>query len=96
MGDVNNADALPCAAPARADDLSGFLPAWIGVGTLDLFYEEDVAYAQRLTSVAVLIQLCVVDGAYHCFAVVDANAEVSQLFRKVQISALAAWLSGGD
>ena len=28
--------------PARRADLSGLPPAWIGVGTLDLFHEEDV------------------------------------------------------
>ncbi len=32
------------AAPSRHDDLSGLPPAWIGVGTLDLFHDEDVAY----------------------------------------------------
>ncbi len=29
------------AAPARRRDLSGLPPAWIGAGTLDLFYPED-------------------------------------------------------
>jgi acetyl esterase/lipase len=32
----------PLAAPARYDDLSGLPPAWIGVGTNDLFHDEDV------------------------------------------------------
>ncbi|MCB1017775.1 MAG: alpha/beta hydrolase, partial [Acidimicrobiales bacterium] len=35
----------PYAAPARRDDLAGLPPAWIGVGTCDLFHDEDVAYA---------------------------------------------------
>ena len=40
------------AVPARSDDLSGLPPAWIGVGTLDLFHDEDVAYAGRLATPA--------------------------------------------
>ena len=36
------------AAPARATDLSDLPPAYIDVGGLDLFRDEDVAYATRL------------------------------------------------
>jgi acetyl esterase/lipase len=32
------------AAPARATDLRGLPPTWIGVGTHDLFHDEDVDY----------------------------------------------------
>jgi acetyl esterase/lipase len=41
------------AAPARHQDLSGLPPAWVGVGTLDLFYNEDIAYAERLRAAGV-------------------------------------------
>ena len=50
------------AAPARYEDLSGLPPAWIGVGTLDLFYDEDLAYADRLRSAGVPCELDVVPG----------------------------------
>jgi acetyl esterase/lipase len=36
-------DAPEYAAPARREDLTGLPPAWIGVGNLDVFYEESVA-----------------------------------------------------
>ena len=49
-------DAPEYAAPARRDDLSGLPPAWIGVGELDLFYEEDVAYAEKLTACGVAVR----------------------------------------
>ena len=39
-------ESRPYAVPARREDLSGLPPAWIGVGDIDLFYEEDVAYAE--------------------------------------------------
>ena len=43
-------DAPEYAAPARRADLTGLPPAWVGVGELDLFYDEDVDYAERLKS----------------------------------------------
>ncbi|BAX90572.1 esterase [Mycobacterium shigaense] len=37
-------DADPhVAVPARRDDLAGLPPAWMGVGTHDLFHDEDLA-----------------------------------------------------
>ncbi|MBY0568632.1 MAG: alpha/beta hydrolase [Hyphomonadaceae bacterium] len=42
------AEVSPYAAPARANDLSGLPPAFIACPTLDLFIDEDLAYAKRL------------------------------------------------
>ena len=53
--------------PARVADLKGLPPAFIGVGTLDLFHDEDVDYAQRLNAVGVNCELIVVPGAFHGF-----------------------------
>jgi acetyl esterase/lipase len=80
------------AAPARFDDLAGLPPTWIGVGTLDLFYEEDLAYADRLRAAGVKCELDVVQGAFHGFDVVAAKSGVSRSFRSAQITALAAAL----
>ncbi|MCA9572625.1 MAG: alpha/beta hydrolase, partial [Myxococcales bacterium] len=66
------------AVPARAADLTGLPPAWIGVGTADLFHDEDVAYAERLRASGVPVDLEVVPGAYHGFDVVVPDAEVSR------------------
>ena len=41
-------DVHPYAAPARRESLSGLPSSWIGVGTFDLFHDEDVSYAKRL------------------------------------------------
>jgi acetyl esterase/lipase len=60
-----SADAPEYAAPARREDLAGLPPAWIGVGDLDLFYEESVAYAERLTAQAVPCTVLTVPGMYH-------------------------------
>ena len=58
-------DAPEYAAPARRDDLSGLPPAWVGVGELDLFYDEDVAYAEKLRASGVPCELVTVPGMYH-------------------------------
>ena len=79
------------AAPARCDDLSGLPPAWLGVGTLDLFHDEDVAYAERLGKAGVDCDIVEVPGAFHGFDLV-AKAPVVQAFRAAQVAALAGAL----
>jgi len=49
---LNGADPVE-AAPARRQDLSGLPPAWIGVGKLDLFYQECLEYGGRLREAGV-------------------------------------------
>lgn len=61
------ADVPYTASPARAPDLSGLPPAFIVVGQLDLFVDEDIAYAQRLIRDGVPVELYVYPGAYHGF-----------------------------
>ncbi|MFN3457601.1 MAG: alpha/beta hydrolase [Novosphingobium sp.] len=62
-------------AAARADDLHGVAPAYIAVGSLDLFLEEDIAYAQRLARAGVPVDLHVYAGGYHGFELAaDASA----------------------
>ena len=54
LGHAPQVDTAPAyAAGARHEDLAGLPPAWIGVGDLDLFFAEDVAYAERLRSAGV-------------------------------------------
>jgi acetyl esterase/lipase len=68
MGQKAGLGKAPIAAvPARNPNLKGLPPAFIGVGTLDLFHDEDVDYAQRLNAVGVSTELIVVPGAFHGF-----------------------------
>jgi len=60
----------PYAAPSRATDLSGLPPAYIALGALDLFLEEDLDYARRLMAAGVPVELQVYPGAYHGFEMV--------------------------
>lgn len=77
------------AVPARRTDLDGLPPAWIGVGSLDLFCDEDVAYAQSLRAAGVPCDLDVIAGAFHGFDAVAPKTSVSQAFFAKQCLALA-------
>ncbi|MBL0003178.1 MAG: alpha/beta hydrolase [Actinomycetales bacterium] len=55
----------PYAVAARREDLRGLPSAWIGVGDLDLFHDEDVHYARRLRDAGVRVHLRVEPGMYH-------------------------------
>ncbi len=93
LGAAEAAEEIPfLAAPARCPDLSGLAPAWIGVGTLDLFHDEDLAYASRLTAAGVDCELVEVAGVFHGFDLIRPKAGVSQEFRAAQVSALRAAL----
>jgi acetyl esterase/lipase len=91
---VAGPDVSPYAAAARREDLTGLPPAWIGVGTLDLFHDEDVEYARRLGDSKVPCELHIVPGAFHGFDAVFPKADVSQQFWRRQARALDAALSG--
>lgn len=58
------------AAAARAADLSGLPPAFISTGALDLFVDEDIAYARRLNHGGVAAELHIYPGAFHGFRLV--------------------------
>jgi acetyl esterase/lipase len=66
---------------------------WIGVGTLDLFHDEDVAYAERLRAAGVPVELEIVEGGYHGFDAAAPGADVSRAFRERQLTALRRHLS---
>lgn len=87
-------DADPAVAvPARREDLTGLAPAWIGVGTLDLFHDEDLAYAERLRAAGVPCEVEVVDGAFHGFDQIAAKTPVSRAFLASQYAHLRAALA---
>lgn len=81
------------AVPARRHDLAGLPPAWIGVGTFDLFHDEDIRYAERLREAGVPCELEVVEGAFHGFDGIAAKARVSQDFLDRQVEFLRGRLT---
>ncbi|MBU6268163.1 MAG: alpha/beta hydrolase [Sphingomonadales bacterium] len=78
------------AVPARVADVSGLPPAFIGVGSIDLFCDEDVDYAQRLNAAGVSTELVVVPGAFHGFdgIAMMLKAPLGAWFRAEKLNAL--------
>lgn len=68
LGATPGGETAPAyAVPARREDLAGLPPAWIGVGDIDLFYDEDRAYAEQLGNAGVEVTFVEVPGAPHGF-----------------------------
>lgn len=76
------------AVPARVANLAGLPPAWIGVGSIDLFHDEDVDYAQRLNHAGVPTELIVVPGAFHGFDNPMIPAPITRWFNRAKLDAL--------
>lgn len=73
-------DDRPYIAAARREDLSGLAPAWVGVGDLDLLYDESVDYAHRLQAAGVPCELITVPGMYHSAEGLAPKAPAMQAF----------------
>jgi acetyl esterase/lipase len=94
MGCAPGAAQLPpYASPARRDSLVGLPPAWIGLGNLDLFHAESLAYADRLGAAGVPCKVHLVDGAPHGFDVVARSATLTREFTAAYQSFLRERLS---
>jgi acetyl esterase/lipase len=79
LGDIFGSDGVgQYAAPARAVDLSLLPPTYIDVGDLDIFRDEDAAYALRLATAGVPTELHIHPGCPHAFESLAPNAAVSQ------------------
>jgi acetyl esterase/lipase len=85
-------DAPEYAAPARRTDVTGLAPAWVGVGSLDLFHDEAVAYADALKRCGVPCELVVVPGMYHGADAFAAKVTAIQAFRRSSVDHLRTYL----
>ena len=82
------------AAAARATDLAGLPPAFIGTGALDLFIDENLDYARRLSRAGVPVELYCAPGAFHGFDALAPAAKVAQRFNDIALNALRRAFSG--
>jgi acetyl esterase/lipase len=64
---LGSADVSPVAVPARLADFGGLASAYVEVGDLDIFRDEDIAYAGGLAAAGVPVELHVHAGAPHGF-----------------------------
>lgn len=81
LGARYGTDDVPCtAAPARAtaEDLVGLPPAFVSVGAIDGFLDEDVDYALRLNHAGVPTELHVYPHGCHGYQAAPASAVARQ------------------
>ncbi len=72
---------ISCYASAfRATNLEGLPPAYITVGGIDLFAQEDIDYSRRLIDAGVPTELHVYRGGCHAFDMLVPNADISKRF----------------
>jgi len=93
LGKPPGSESVPYGAvPARVKNLAGLPPAFIGVGAIDLFVDEDIEYARRLVDAGVATELVVVPGAYHAFEYLCPDAPLSRRFVSTWMDMLRRYL----
>lgn len=86
-------DAPDYAAPGRRADMAGLPAAWIGVGDLEVFYDENVAYAEKLAAAGVPCEIITVAGMYHTAEGVRQNAPSMRKFHASMVAHLRTYLT---
>nr|WP_255631010.1 alpha/beta hydrolase [Novosphingobium sp. FKTRR1] len=81
-------------SPSLAEDLAGLPPTWIGTGSLDLFFDEDLDYARNLVAAGVPVELHSYPGAFHGFDIM-ASAGVAQAFNRDLLGGISRLLAIG-
>ncbi len=81
----------------RAKHLGGLPPAFIEVGTMEVFRDECIDYATRLLHAGVQTELHVYAGGFHGFHLFALNARLTRLAVDARLSALRrAWWPAGE
>jgi acetyl esterase len=86
--DLPTGNTLGHYSPSHAPNLSGLPPTWMGVGTIDLFWKENVAFAARLAQAGREVTLCEYEGAPHGFPSIASG--VSRRFYADYVTAFQA------
>ena len=76
------------AVPSKIKNLRKLPPTFLATGTLDLFFEENLTFVERLKEHGVEVEQHVFEGAYHAFDVLVPDAKISQSFHKTCVSYL--------
>ena len=92
LGPLAGGAVPPTAAPARAEDLSGLAPAFLAIGDVDAFLDENVDYALRLSRAGVPTELHVYPGVIHGgFGARPRTPRTAQLLRDVYAALATAF-----
>lgn len=79
-------------SPSLATDLTGLPPTFIAVGALDLFFEENLDYARRLSRARVAMELHVYPGVTHMFDLLP-SSQTAQSKEAVSQALKRWWLA---
>lgn len=91
LGDAaGGPDVSPYAAPARLTDAVGLPAAYIEVGQLDIFRDENIAYAQLLSRDGVEVEFHLHPGVPHEFETLAPDADVARRALADRVRVLAA------
>ena len=91
LGDaVGGPDVPAYAAPARATDLAGLPAAYVEVGQLDIFRDEDLEYARRLSRAGVPVEFHLHRGVPHEFDAVAFESDVARRALADRVRVLAS------
>lgn len=88
---VGSSGTSAYAAPARAMNLSGLPSAYIDVGTLDIFLEEDSDYSQRLQASNVDVEFHVYEGVPHAFDILEHNSKIASVALASRVLAMQSF-----
>jgi acetyl esterase/lipase len=89
LGDAcGGPDVSHYAAPARAQDLTGLPPAFIDVGSVETFRDEDMDYAARLSQAGISVEFHMWPGGFHGFDMVAPQTALGQIARATRLAYL--------
>jgi acetyl esterase/lipase len=79
LGEAAGSPDVPVtAAPARLEDATGLPPAYIEVGQIDVFRDEDLAYATKLSRGGVPVEFHLHPGVPHEFDSIAFESDVAR------------------
>ena len=88
---LGTGDVPAPAAPARALDLAGLPAAYLEVGGLDIFRDEDIEFARRLAAAGVPVELHVHPGCPHGFDLIAPAADIARRARADRLRAMTSY-----
>lgn len=91
-GLADRTDVPIYAAPSRATNLSGLPPTYIDTGTLDIFHDEDIAYAKKMIADGVDVEGHIWNGAPHGFDYLAFNSSIAKRAWECRFAFLVEYL----
>jgi acetyl esterase/lipase len=83
-----SANLSPVIAPARLTDCAGLPPTYIDTNELDIFRDEDMAYAMKLLSAGIHVDFHLYPGVPHGWEGIIPNSELAQQAMANRVAAL--------